>query len=62
MILNQLSHEQFICLKALQINEFFFFLSMFQLNLRISRSYETLRLKNNYVNKFLISQTRSSRC
>ncbi len=61
-ILNQSSHEQLICLEALLINEFFLFLSMLQRNLRMLLSHETLTWVNNFVNKLLISQTRSSRC
>ncbi len=59
---NQLNLEQFVCLEALQINEFFFFLLMFQLNLRMSLLHETSRSKNNYVSELLISWMRSSRC
>jgi len=60
--LNQSNLEQLACLEALQIDEFLYYLSMFQLKLRTSRSHKTLRLKNNYVNDLLISRTRSSRC
>jgi len=60
--LNQSSYKRLVCLEALQINEFLFFLSISQLNLRMSRSHETSRLKNNYVDELLISRTRSSRC
>ena len=60
--LNQSNLEQLVCLKALQINEFFFFLSMSQLNLRMLRSHETSRSKNNFVSELLITRTRSSRC
>ena len=59
---NQSNLEQLVCLEALQIDEFFFFLSMHQLNLKMSRSHETSRSKNNYVSELLISWTRSSRC
>ncbi len=60
--LNQSSHEQLICLEALLVNEFFLFLSMLQQNFRMSLSHETSIQVNNFVNKLLISQTRSSRC
>ncbi len=62
MTLNQLSFEQFICLKALLVNEFFLFLSMLQWNLRMLLFHETSIWINNFVNELLISQTRSSRC
>ncbi len=60
--LNQSSHEQLICLEALLVNEFFLFFSMLQRNFRMSLSHETSIQVNNFVNKLLISQTRSSRC
>ena len=60
--LNQLSHEQLAYLEAMQIDEFLYYLSMLQLKLRTSRFHETLRSKNNYVSKLLISRMRSSRC
>ncbi len=60
--LNQSSHEQLICLEVLLVNEFFLFFSMLQRNFRMSLSHETSIQVNNFVNKLLISQTRSSRC
>ena len=60
--LNQLSHEQLICLEALLVNEFFLFLLMLQRNLRMSLSHETSTWINNFVNELLISQMKSSRC
>ncbi len=60
--LNQSSHEQLICLEALLIDKFFSFLSMLQSMSRTLISYETSRQKNSFVNEFMISQMRSSRC
>jgi len=60
--LNQLSHEQLVCLEALLVDEFFLFLSMLQRDLRMSLSHETSTWINNFVNELSISQTRSSRC
>jgi len=59
---NQSSHEQLICLEALLINEFFLFLSMLQLMSRMLILHEISRQKNSFVNEFIISQMRSSRC
>ncbi len=60
--LNQSSHEQLICLKALLVDEFLLFLLMLYSTSRTLILRETSRQKNNFVNELMISQTRSSRC
>ncbi len=60
--LNQSSHEQLVCLKALLVDEFPLFLSMLHSMSRTLIPRETSRQKNSFVNKLTISQTRSSRC
>jgi len=55
MTTSQLSHEQLACLEALQIDEFFLFLSMLQQDLRMLLSHEISIQINNFVNELLIS-------
>ncbi len=59
---NQSSYEQLICLEALLADEFSLFLSMSQLNLRMSLLHKTLTQVNNFVNELMISWTRSLKC
>ncbi len=62
MTLSQLSLEQLICLKALSIEKFHFYLSMLQSKLRKLSLHEIYTSKNNCFIKSAINSAKSSIC